>query len=292
ERVLEVDLRLLEGGALLPHRRLRALELRLGHPELGLRSLDRGSQRLLLRPARLHLRVGLIVHGLRGVQVAARDQLLPEEVLLAAEVAPRVEQRGVRLGGLRPGYREGGAGVVHVGAGALDLSRLVQDGGLAGLHLGLALGHGGLERGGIDAGDELAALDLGVEVREELLDLPRDLRAHLHGDDGVEVARGGDESGEGTPRHRCGTEKRGIAGALRVEMGPGQADGQEHHHYEPAQSSRHADETDPKPPMFTGYAGPRRRATVGPATARAGRSRPDSLTAPAPRWPAPGSARA
>jgi hypothetical protein len=52
------DLRLLKRGALLPHCRLRALELRLGHPELGLRGLDRGGQRLFLRPARLQLCVG------------------------------------------------------------------------------------------------------------------------------------------------------------------------------------------------------------------------------------------
>jgi hypothetical protein len=52
-----------------------------------------------------------------------------------------------------PGER--GAGRCPRRRGALDLGRLVQHRGLAGLHLGLALRDGGLERRGIDARDEL-----------------------------------------------------------------------------------------------------------------------------------------
>src|SRR5207237_7905431 len=73
---------------------------------------------------------------------------------------------------------------------------------------------------GIDPRDDLALLDHGVEIDEELLDLTRDLATDLDGDDGVEVARGGHGGGEGPALDLGQAVLRGAIPALRVQVTP------------------------------------------------------------------------
>src|SRR5258705_455514 len=121
---------------------------------------------------------------------------------LAAEVALAVHHRHLRLERLGVGRREGGARALLIGPRLFDDRLLVEDHGLRPVELGLGLVDLRLEEIGVDAGDDLPLAHRGVEVDEHLLDLPRDLRADLHGDDGVESAGGRDGGGERSPRHR------------------------------------------------------------------------------------------
>src|SRR4029453_5110676 len=89
-----------------------------------------------------------------------------------------------------------------------------------------ALRHRGLEFFRVDSRHELVALDLGIEVREELLDLARHLGADLHGDHRVEGARGRAGGGERTALNLRRAEFGSIAPALRVEPGPARRGGQ------------------------------------------------------------------
>ena len=175
----------------------------------GLGCLDRGGQRLLLGPARLETRRRLVVHGLGSVEVAARDQLLAEQVLLAVEIARRASRRAeLDLAVWARALARAARALLDLGAGALDLGALIEHGGLRCLELRPHLGQLGLEGRGVDARDELPALHLGVEVGEQLPDLARDLGAHLDRDHRIEVAGGGDGRGDRAAGDGGGPEAR------------------------------------------------------------------------------------
>ena len=90
---------------------------------------------------------------------------------------------------------------VALGLGQIDL-RPVPLGLLHGhrgarrLEIGLGLAHAMLVGFGRDLGDQLAGLHGAVEVDEDFAELPRDLRADLHGHDRVERAGGGYRRGD------------------------------------------------------------------------------------------------
>ena len=148
-----------------------------------------------------------VVDGLRGVLVGLGDEALDAQVALPPEVALGVDDRHLTLGGLGAGDGQGRARIVEVGPGTLHRGLLVEHRGLRGLDLRLGLVHLGLEGLRVDAGDDLALLDLGVEVGVELLDLPGDLGADQHRDHRVQRAGGGDRGGDRAARDRGGAER-------------------------------------------------------------------------------------
>ena len=130
-RVIEIDLRLLEtrrSSGSTP--RPRRYEHGLRDAKLSGRRLDGRIERLLVRLRRVDLGDGGVVGGLRRVEIAPRDELSREQLRLAVEIALGVDDRDLGLGrlGLRLGKRR--AGVLDVGAGALDLGLLIQHRGL------------------------------------------------------------------------------------------------------------------------------------------------------------------
>src|SRR6266700_1624776 len=171
-------------------------------------------------------------------------------VAKAQTAKAQVDHGDLGLGGLRLGHGEGRLGIGEVGSGLLDQGPLVEHGRLGRVHLGLGLGHRGLELLGVDPGHELVALDLGVEVREELLDLPRDLGADLDGDDGVERARGRDGGGERPPLDLGRAEAGRAAAALRVEPRAAGARGQHDHHDHDPRTTTHTHETTLRGALF------------------------------------------
>ena len=172
-RVVEVHLRLPEARLLLGHVGDGRLELGLGDPQLGLGGPDLGGLGVFLGLGRLRLGDGGVIRGLGRVLVGLGDEALLLQVLVARERAAAVHHRDLGLGGLGLGHGEGGLGIGEIGAGLLDEGALVEHDGLGRVHLGLGLGDRGLEFLRVDPGDELVALDLGIEVGEELLDLAR-----------------------------------------------------------------------------------------------------------------------
>ena len=87
----------------------------------------------LLGHGRIVLGHGGIGLHLRGVEVGLGDELSLAELLLAAEVAPAVDHRHLRLDGLGVSRGERGPGIGQIGAGLLDRRLLVRDGGLGGV---------------------------------------------------------------------------------------------------------------------------------------------------------------
>jgi hypothetical protein len=155
--------------------------------------------------------------GLADVDAARDDDAVDRradhgvvEVGLGEPLAGALEGE-LGAGGLDPHLREldGGAGVVEVllalgalGGEALDAGEAALR--VAELELGLLLrgpggaaaGRGlidlGAERGGVDAGEDLALLHGRVVVDEDLGQAPGDLGADLDGDAGVEATDGRD----------------------------------------------------------------------------------------------------
>jgi hypothetical protein len=156
-------------------------------------------------------------------------RLRAAEIVLAAEVSLAVHHRHLRLERLGMRRCEGGARALEIGSRLFDHRLLVEDHGFRPVELGLGLVHLRLEKIGVDAGNDLPLAHRGVEVDEHLLDLTRDLRAHLHGDDGVEGAGGRDGGGERPPRHRHRAIDLAAREGARVEIAaPAHRDQTEH----------------------------------------------------------------
>ena len=196
-----------------------------GRQELGLGDLEgrlgrahAGLLRLLLRLVRVVLGQRGVVHRLRGILVRLGDEPLDAQVALPPQVALGIDDRHLPLGGLGAGDGLGRARVAEVGPGALHGGLLVEHRGLRGIDLRFRLVDLGLEDLRVDAGDDLALLDLGVEVGVELLDLAGDLGADQDRDHRVERAGGGDGRGDRAACDRGGAERGLAAHALRVEV--------------------------------------------------------------------------
>ena len=146
--------------------------------------------------------------------------LLGEQLRLAVEIALGVDDRDLGLGrlGLRLGI--GGARVLDVGAGPLDLRLLIQHRGLGRLDVGLRLIDLGREDVRVDPRDDLVLLHDRVEVDQEVFDLAGNLAPDLHRDDRVEIAGGRDRGGEGTALDADRPEFGDAAAALGVEVAP------------------------------------------------------------------------
>jgi hypothetical protein len=170
---VEVHLGLSELRLALPDQRLDVADLRLARRELCL-----GGLQLLARGFGPRLRL---------VERRRRDEILLEQALVALELALGLSRADLRAGNLR--LQRG------------DVGALGQHGGARRLEVRHRLVHAQVERVGVDARDDLAFLDLGVEIDMELLDLPRYLRAHLHRGHRVHRAGGGDGSGDGAALH-------------------------------------------------------------------------------------------
>ena len=265
-RVVEIDLGLLEASLLLNDVGAGRLQHGLGHLELRFGGSNLGGLGDFLRLGRLGLGDGRVVRGLRRILVGLGDEAALSQVRVAGKGASAVDHGDLGLGGLRLGHGEGRLGIGEVRSGLLDQGPLVEDGRLGRVHLGLGLGHRGLELLGVDPGHELVALDLGVEVREELLDLPRDLGADLDGDDGVERARGRDGGGERPPLDLGRAEAGRAAAALRVEPRAAGARGQHDHHDHDPRTTTHSHETTLRGALFLEAGG----APEGSGALRAG----------------------
>ncbi len=196
---LEVDPRLRELGLALPHQRLDVVHLGLTHRELGLRDLD--------------LLLGCPVGELGLVQRRRRHEVLLVQHPVALELALGIGQVDSRARDL---------GVQRGDVGALGEHR-----GARRLHVRQRLAHAQRERVRVDAGDDLPFPDRRVEVGEDFLELPGDLRADLH--HGHRVHRAG---GRDRRRDRAALDLRqpvGGRGGVRappgVDAGAGGEDG-------------------------------------------------------------------
>jgi len=83
------------------------------------------------------------------------------------QVALGIDERDSRLFGSGPSAVEGGGGVAQFFLGAFDAGPLDVHVGARDIQLGLGLTHLGFEGLRVDARNDLAGLDLGVEVRQE-----------------------------------------------------------------------------------------------------------------------------
>jgi len=184
--VIQIHLRLVQSGFLLPDLRMGRLQLRVGHSELRGRGPDCGGQSVFLRAIGLELRHRRIMGGLRGIPVALSDEPFVQQFRLPNQIALRVKDGDLSLRGLSLAHGESSARVLHIGARPFHQRLLVQDRSLGRFKIGLGLIDPGLEDLRVDARDQLVFLDLRVEVGEELLDLPGNLGAHLDSDDGIQ----------------------------------------------------------------------------------------------------------
>ena len=110
---------------------------------------------------------------------------------------------------LRLGQRR--SRVLDVGARPLDLGLLVEHGRAGRLQVGPRLVDLGLEDLGVDAGDDLVFFTTELKSTRSSLIWPETWLPDLDGDDGVEVAGGGDGGGEGAA---LDGGRRGTCGAL------------------------------------------------------------------------------
>ncbi|MCU0897823.1 MAG: hypothetical protein MUC55_10010 [Burkholderiales bacterium] len=137
--------------------------LALLHQRLGIACLRLRDGKLGL--GRLHALLRLVEHGERAVALGGRDELLGVELFFALVVALDVAE--VHL--LARHHR-----ALRADARLLGEQRRSRR-----LDVSFGLAHFELERFRVDLRDQLALLDRRVEIDEQILDLPRHLRADL-----------------------------------------------------------------------------------------------------------------
>ena len=143
----EIGARLQQLRLALRDHRLGAAGLGLGHFDLGLAALD--------------LLGGGIQHGARLLELGAGDEIALDQQLLALEIAPRFGQIHPDAGDRCAGGADVGLGGEHLGARRIEICQRLTYPVFEGL--------------GVDAGNQLAALHLGVEVGHHLLHLAGNL---------------------------------------------------------------------------------------------------------------------
>jgi len=105
---------------------------------------------------------------------------------------------------------------------ALDAGPLDVHVGPRDIQLGPGLAHLRLEGLRVDACDDESGFDLGIEVRQEFLDLAGDLGSHLNRDDGIQGAARGYGTDHGSALDRSQPERGGSVGAVTEEDRPHQ----------------------------------------------------------------------
>ena len=223
-RALEIDLDVPELGLALQDHGLGGFQVRLGEGDVGVEPLQLGAGGGDLRlgggeGGLLHL--GL---GAGGVERRLRADPAREQLLLTLEIAPRIGELRARAVALRQHVLHGRLGALPGRLRALDLGAPHGEVGPALLEIGPGGVAPRLDLLRIKPGDHLTRLHRAVVVGEDLDDLARELRADQHRGHRVEGA-GGAHARRDRPAIDARQAIRHVGGAAARRAPRDEADG-------------------------------------------------------------------